>query len=194
MTPFIDFCAAEWGTKVSVIKQAKNRFGQEYDPATDYWKRMREGLVDVISQGGRPADVDAVVTSVSSTKVVNYRAVAKGAATWLRSARPTWVGAPKAVNWTSGSLTVKVNPELLVDIGGQRHVIKLYLRAGDKLTKRRVDSTLHLLELTHGRRGARVGILDMRRHNLIAPTRLIPGIDALLAGEAAAFAQMWDLI
>ena len=195
MTPFIDFCSAEWGTKVSVIKAAKNRFGQEYDPAADYWKRMRDGFVETLRTGGTASDLQQMLASVRDPKkLVNYRASVAGAKKWMRTTKPVWISSPKPVEWTSGSLTVRVNPELAVELRSRRHVIKLYLRAGSQLTKRRVDSTLHLLELTHGTEGTTVGILDVRRSRLITPTRLIPGMDALLAGEAAAFQQMWELL
>jgi hypothetical protein len=185
MTTFVDFCSAQWGAKVGVIKHAKDRFGQDYDPATDYWKRMREGIVDALERGATGSDLTKIAERTSDPKkAVNYRAAGTGAAKWVKRVKPIWIASPPAVAWTSGELTVRVKPELGVSIGGQRHAIKLYLRAGDQLTKRRIDAMLYLLEITHGSDETTVGMLDVRRAKLILPTRLVPGIDALLKAEA----------
>jgi hypothetical protein len=42
--------------------------------------------------------------------------------------------------------------------------------------------------------GTTVGVLDVRRAKLIVPTRVIPGMDALLKAEAVAFVSLWSSV
>jgi hypothetical protein len=99
--------------------------------------------------------------------------------------------------WISGSLHVKVNPEFSAKINGRLHVVKLWLSTSDPLSKARTDTLLHLLNLTHGvgvSSGATPGVLDVVNAKLFTPTRQVPGIDALLAGEAASFEEIWKQV
>jgi hypothetical protein len=80
-------------------------------------------------------------------------------------------------------------------INGRPFIVKLWFDSSQPLTKPRADPLLHLLDITHGAGAcsdATVAALDVLRGKLIKPTRLVPGIDALLKGEAACFLEMWE--
>lgn len=190
-TTFVNFVAAEYTTKLSTVRDAKARYGQEYSPATDYWKGAREAICDALESGDL-ARLETALHRVDARKVDNYRSAMAGCATWAQRQAPDWIGRPVPREWSSGRLTVKVNPEAAVMIDGTPHVIKLYLRLDDKLTKRRLQVALHLLEKLYGQGDTKVAVLDVRRSKLIpAPATPVRDIDAFLLGEASMFTTLW---
>ena len=190
LTTFMDFVAAEGTAKVTSVREAKAKYGQAYSPLTDFYKGVRETIIDLHESSRSKALLDTFLTKVEDgRKQPHYAAVVAGYKRWLGTKRVMWLGA-QGVPWTEGDLTVRVRPDLPVQIDGTDYMIKLWF-AADKLTKKRVDATLRLLEITHGKLG-NVGILDVRQGRLITPTRPVRDIDALLAGEAAAFVSMWE--
>lgn len=190
MTTFVDFVVANGTTRITRIKEAKQFYGEDYDPAKDYWGPLRRAIVEMHKQGGSRADLDRLLRSLSDAKkVANYTLCVKGYQQWMGRKDLSWTG-PPAAHWRSGQLEVRVNPELGMLINGQPHVVKLYFKA-DPLSKHRLNTLLHLLEVTFGATGT-IGILDVRKHKLHKQTHLIAGMDALLAGEAASFARMWE--
>jgi len=88
-----------------------------------------------------------------------------------------------------------VNPDIGLLINDKAHMIKLYFK-GEKLTARRVQTMLHLMiaALGESRPDAISAILDVRRGRFHIPGNPIADIDALLAGQAAAFTTMWNQI
>lgn len=192
ITTFMEFVAADWAAKVTAVKNAKNIYGNDYDPKVDYWKKLREAVIDFHENGRSAKHLSTLSERVDAKKAANYKSVIDGYSKWLKGHEVEWIGT-SSVPWNSGDLTVKVHPELGLRIDGEQWAIKLWLK-GQRLTKKRVEATLHLLDLTHGTLNTRVGILDARAGRLITPTRLVPGIDALLAGEAAAFVTMWNAL
>lgn len=191
MTTFADFVAATGPPRLTVVRNAKKRYGAGYDPRTDYWRPLRKGIAEAFTRKGYDSDVlSAVTASVTDPKKLdNYRASFAGIERWTGN-RAFSAGPNQKRRWTTDDLAVGVNPELITTIDGEPHVVKLYFKA-DPLSKARVDSLLALLEATHGDRGT-VGVLDVRRSKFYEPTREIPGIGALLDGEAAAFAKIWE--
>jgi hypothetical protein len=192
MTTFVDFVAASGPTRLTVVRNAKKAYGRGYDPRTDYWRPLRKGIAEAFAQG---YDSDVLAEAMSAVtdekKIANYRACAAGLDRWAGNRTFSPLSRCKE-SWTSGDLQLGVNPELCGSIDGTPHAIKLYFKAAP-LSKARSDVALGLLEATHGGRDV-VGILDVRRSKLFRPTREIDDLDALLSGEAAAFAEIWRKI
>jgi hypothetical protein len=191
MTTFADFVAATGPRRLTVVRNAKKTYGAGYDPRTDYWRPLRKGVADAFTpKGYDPNVLSAVVTGTTDAKKLdNYRACVEGIERWAGK-RAFSAGATQKQRWSTDELAVGVNPELITTIDGAPYVVKLYFKS-DPLSKARVDSLLALLQATHGDRGT-VGVLDIRRSKLYEPTREIPDLGALLNGEAAAFARIWD--
>lgn len=190
-TTFVNFVAAEYTTKLSTVRDAKARYGQEYSPATDYWKGAREAIRDAFESGDL-SRLDAAANRVDARKADNYRSAMAGCTKWASRQSIAWIGRPVPREWSSGPLTVKVNPEAALIVDGKPHVIKLYLRLDDKLTKRRLQVALHLLDKLYGHDDTKVAVLDVRRAKLIpAPATPVRDIDAFLVGEASMFTTLW---
>jgi hypothetical protein len=48
---FVDFVAANGRTRLTVVRNAKTRYEQTYDPATDYWGPLRKATIKALLDG-----------------------------------------------------------------------------------------------------------------------------------------------
>jgi len=187
LTTFVDFVLKAGTPKLTVVRNFKNR--PEYDPAIDFYKPLRDEILRMHANGEPKKALDAFLGIAYAKKRVQYAAVIAGYQKYLGKKVVTWFDPPSDV-WTARGITVSVNPELGLQIGGVPYVIKLYFK-GDKLAKNRMEIINHLMASTLGdpKKPRTFGVLDMRNAKLhTAATD--PGLAALLQGEAASFAAM----
>ena len=193
LTTFIDFVAATGTARLTKVRTAKRQYSEEWDPARDFYKPLRDRIQRCAADGWDAANLRKLLADVSDPKKqANYEACRAGIVKWARSGDKTLRPFPTSgkTAWRSGALEIRVNPELFVQAGGHKRVVKLYFKS-DPLSQQKAHVVLRLLELTVGEK-SEVGVLDVRRAKLFVPTKTDPGIDALLAAEAAAFSTMWD--
>jgi hypothetical protein len=190
MTTFLDFTAATGSARVTQLRRAKKGYEKDYSPATDYYKFLREAIEDTFDEGWDSKALRAKLGELpDSRKAEAFEECRKGLTKWV--GRKQVISLPGVRSkWTNGGLTVRINPELRLDIGGEPHAIKLYFKS-ETISKQRVDVALHLLRTKAGK-GVCPGILDLRRAKLYVPTVTKPGMSALLKAEAAAFTSLWE--
>jgi hypothetical protein len=191
LTNFLDFTAASGAGRLTQVRKAKDQVAKPYDPATDYWRPLREGIREEFEQGWSGKDSLAELRRVSADprKLERYSECVKGLSKWARG-KSFGRSSKFSKQWRSGELSIVVNPELLLEINGTRTAVKLYFRA-EKLSKPKVDTLLYLFSQTLPS-GAEAGILDVPRGRLIQETVDIPLLDIVLEGDAAQFATMWN--
>jgi hypothetical protein len=51
MTTFLDYIAATGTTRLRRVRDARQQYGQKYDPATDFYGPLRKRVVQVFEQG-----------------------------------------------------------------------------------------------------------------------------------------------
>jgi hypothetical protein len=192
LTTFLDFTAASGSARVTQLRQAKKRYEQDYAPARDYYKYLREAIEECFEEGWDAKRLKAKLSLLPDTrKAEKFEECRRGLTKW--AGRKELTAMPKSrASWKTGALTVRINPELNLGIGGKPHLIKLYFK-GEKISKQRVDVALHLLK-SKTAKGTTAGILDLRRSKLYVPTVTKPGMAALLKAEAAAFSSLWEEI
>jgi hypothetical protein len=192
LTTFLDFTAATGSGRISELRQAKKRYAQDYSPAKDYYKFLREAIEECFEQGWSAGALKATLSTLpDSRKAEAFEECCQGLTKWV--GRKSVTALPKSrARWSSGGLTVRINPELYLNIAGKPHLVKLYFKA-EKISKQRVDVALHLLN-NRAAKGTTAGILDLRRSKLYVPTVVKPGMAALLNAEAAAFTSLWEEI
>ncbi len=194
LTTFVDYVYANSSSHIGLVTREKRRYEEGYHPTRDYYKVLRDGIKSLHQSGGPKTGLDALPQSAHLSRLQNYTECVDGYKQWWGRKTVRWLDDPGTTRWTDGTLEVIVNPELLLDVNGDRFLIKLYFKS-EKLSKRRIDAILHLIDKELGSSlAAMSGILDIRRGKLITPTRTIPNIDALLAAQAASFATLWDLL
>lgn len=193
LTTFIDFTAANGPSRTRVVSKAKKETA-DYEPAADFYRGIRNPIIETLQYD---LDRDTIRESAAiahSPRVSHYTLCADGFLKWWGRKSIVWIEKPALEIWTSGDLEVRRNPELYIDVNGESHLIKLYFKA-DPISKRRIDATLYLLgDMRLSREVDKVGVLDVRRGKIFTPTIHRPNLAAYLAGEAAAFAAMWDAL
>ncbi len=196
LTTFVDFVSKSGTSRLTCVRNAKKQYQRSYKPEFDFWKPLRDAIVDMHRHGRSKDSLDEVLTKISDRKKVKlYPGRIQAYKRWVGRKRFEWLGCESS-RWTQGSLTVRVNPELCMSVDDTNYLIKLYFKE-ERLSKNRMDAMLFLIQTAcplADTAGSTPAILDVPRGKLIEPTRSIPGLDALLAGEAEAFVQMWKRI
>ena len=192
---FATFVAAPPLAKIASVQSARATEEAEYDPRLDWWKQLREFIPRNHRQSGGPRQLREFAAQVTERKQASYQARVEAYVDFLRGRQVRWVGG-SSVTWTQGALEVAVNPEVFLSIDGVRHVVKLYFKASERLSADRISVILRMMELSY-RGGATpegrpvVGVLDLAQGQWHVPTDALDYLDALLAGEASAFATVW---
>lgn len=191
LTDFVDVAAKAGTPKLTKIREIKNR--GDYEPAKDFYRILRTRIIEAHRDGLGKAHVRSALKATSDRKKhANYPAVIEPYCSWWGRKNLGWFSPPSAI-WRRGAVRVSVNPEIGVQIGGESHAVKLYFKA-EPLSQRKADVTIHLMASTlgGGQDDPAVGLLDIRRGRLFVRTRTIPGIDAMVAGEAAYVEAVWE--
>ena len=176
MTTFVDFVAARSGTpKLTAVKQAKAQYQAEYDPATDFYKPLRECIVAAAQQnlnGKETLDsVRSILINLNARKLDSYQECAAGYKRWRGRKNILWdIDFPsEGSEWTQDRLSIRINPEVGVIINGTPHIVKLYFKSTD-LSQFRLETTYYLLKQYHHQKQneVNVGVLDLRRGSYAA--------------------------
>lgn len=192
MTDFVDFVLRTGTPKFTVVKKAWTQNQTDYDPRTDFYKRLREGIAEAHEQGSSLDSLDNLAASVTNTTKKNiYPELIRAYKRFIGRKTIEWFSPPKA-KWEHSNLAVRVNPEVGLTLNGKKHAIKLYLKEPQP-KKRELATALHLMQLKIT--GVQVAILDVRRSKLhVAQDEIDPALTALLQGEALSFASIYEVL
>lgn len=196
LTTIVDFIAAVGLAKVTVVRGAIRQYEEPYRPGRDYWRGLRDAMVEMQLGDGDLRALDAAVATASPKRRANYQLRAGEYRRWIGKKR---IDAERVERRDRrfARFDVRINPELLLRVNdGVPTITKLYFR-GEPLDKHRIDAALHLMETTYSdliARGMTVGVLDIGQGRLITPTVANPNLEPLLAGELASFGQIWKYL
>lgn len=195
LTSFIDFVHKSGTPKMTCVRKVKGQYDAGYQIEHDYWRLLREKIIEVF-KGGKPLEnlSDVLNYVQKSDKFDNYSARIRGIRKYVEKKNIRWCGIDKGA-WKHNDLTVIVNPELGLTINGEKYAVKLYFKA-EELSKRRAECIFYLMKKTFKRehRGYIPAILDCRNAKLVRMTKEVENIEILLFGEAAAFVSMWEML
>jgi hypothetical protein len=193
LTEFVDFVIKSGTPKLTAVRHIKAMHADEYHPMRDYWKTLRDGIVEMHEQGQPKSALDDVVRRVTAAnKRQNYPVLAQAYKKWLGRKSAEWFAPPRA-DWQHSALTVRVNPELGLTLDGKPHLVKLYFK-DQKLTKERIALISKMMLDTVGPKadGACVALLDVRNAKLHAFDTADAALLPLLEGEALSFCRMYE--
>lgn len=189
---FVEFvCAQTPAKRASTVEKAKQRFGVAYDVRRDFYGPLRKRIVSMHENGEPPEVLDEFLGGVHDRKRENYERCIEGYARWLQGRDVEWIGG-RSQRWTLGDLEVAVNPEFVARINGEVHAGKLYFSA-PKLAGPGAAVAAHLIQ-SKFQTAEQPGVLDLRRSDFLLPTGWNRRLDAVIAGDAAAFSAMWDVL
>lgn len=191
LTDLVDVVSRAGTPKATKVAEIKNR--KPYQPATDFYKPLRDGLIEIHQSGkDKKALADLQNSLTDQKKQSNYPQALEGYRKWWGKKTLTWFAPSRSVYGHAG-IDVAINPELGLIVDGVRHVIKLYLKA-EPLTRLRVDLITGLLEIALRAKCQpedRLALLDVRQAKLFAgSTRMKPTM-AVVDAELAYVADLW---
>lgn len=192
LTDFIDYVSKVGSSKFSKVNQIFSR--DEYHPAFDFWKLLREGIIEFHEQNKNKAELDKILNQLTDKKKINrYPTLINSYKSFLGRKKIEWFE-PPSKDWKKDDLEIKLNPELGLDINGKLYVIKLYFKA-DKLSQMKADLILLLMnaKLKKGDfKEVTFAVLDVERKKLFEKTKLNGTHLPLLEGEALSFINIWN--
>ncbi len=195
LTDFVDIVSASGTPKATKVRQIKRR--PPYSPATDFYRPIRENIIEVHETEQDQAFIDLVITGLTDPKKMTaYPPIVTGYKKWWGRKSLNWFNPPN-IQYSKYNVTVSVNPELGLDINGIPHLIKLYFKL-EPLSKNRIDIITHLMSVTASTHCAspstKMSVLDVRRAKLFTPTVPIQGLTHILNAELAYIANLWPQV
>jgi hypothetical protein len=194
LTYFVDFVLKVGTPKLSGVKEFKEH---RYDHLTDFYKPLREAIVEMHEKGRPDTVLDAFVETMHDERKRRiFPPLVEGYRKFLRaSPRMKWFTPPHTV-MPVGDIEININPELGFEIDGVPHLIKMYFR-GEPLAQKRVSVVTGLIRDALGaqRPGTVFAMLDVknaRMHTVKAAPN--PRLGLLLRGEAASFSTIYAAV
>lgn len=184
LTDFVDIVAASGTPKATKVRRVVDR--PEYSPAFDFYKKLRDQIVSAHQHDRPKSALDSALSGLTDRKKQTaYPELVDAYKKWWGRKSLGWF-APQTLPFSRGPISVSVNPELGLDVNGERHLVKLYFKK-DPLAKNKVDVITHLMAVVLSSRfpGVTMSVLDVRSSRLISPTVPIDGLDAMINGEMA---------
>ncbi len=192
LTYFVDFVLKVGTPKLSGVKEFKEH---RYDHLTDFYKPLREAIVDMHEKGKPDRALDDFLgTLTDERKRRIFPGLVEGYRKFLRPGMKWFT--PPHTTLPVGDLELNINPELGFEIDGTPYLIKTYFR-GEPLAQKRVAIVLGLITaaLGPGRPGTVFAMLDVKNSRLhtlkSAPN---PRLGLLIRGEAASFSTIYAAV
>ncbi|WP_262174240.1 hypothetical protein [Saccharococcus sp. Marseille-Q5394] len=196
LTQFIDFTVKGSSAKMNMVRKIK--YQDDYHPALDYWKQLRDGIIKYHSEHHKPEFLDTLIQSVDEKKKENYTFAIRQYRKFLKNKDVSWFNPGKA-RWISDELAVRSSPELGLMIDGEPHLIKLYFKGKkEKVDKRTTQTVLALLnssfyEEKHSE-AVHHSVLNIQKNNFITDNNCNDDQLIALESEAAQFIYIWNKV
>lgn len=72
LTTFVDFSAATGAARLTSVRKAKAQYAEDYEPAHDFYKGLREAIVERFESGWDAKALRQALNTASSKKAENY--------------------------------------------------------------------------------------------------------------------------
>lgn len=194
LTQFIDFTTKGSSAKINMVRKIK--YQDDYHPAFDYWKQLRDGIIKFHKEDLQPSFFDSLIYGADEKKQQNYKLAIREYRKFLRNKDISWFDPGKST-WVNDDLVVRSSPELGLVINGVPHLIKLYFkgRSGnvDKRTSRTALALMNTssYDVSHPE-GVHHSVLNIQRNNFITDDKINQDQLLALQSEATQFMYIWN--
>lgn len=193
LTDLVDIVSKSGTPKATKVREVKAR--PDYEPAHDFYKPLREHIIDIHRMSKQKKDIDNVMGAISDRKKIrNYPEIIRGYKKWWGRNTFQWFEPPRST-YMANSVEVMVNPELGLKFDDENHLIKLYFKS-DALSKFKSDIITNLMELqlrSLNDRSVKMSVLDIRNAKLFTYDGT-PIIKPVIDAELAYIASLWSSI
>jgi hypothetical protein len=192
LTDFLDIVSKSGTPKTTKVAQVKNR--ASYNPATDFYKKVRDRLIEVHQEYKDPSYLSDTSYITDPKKVHHFEEIISGYLKWWGKKNIKWFS-PPSNSFCYNTIEVGVKPEMGLVCNNQKYVIKLHLKT-EEITKTRADIVLHLME-TSLRKHCKdeiMAVLDVRSSKLITATAPTKNIGATVIAELAYIDALWAIV
>lgn len=194
LTDFIEYISKVGTTKFTKVKEIKNR--EPYHPAFDFWKPLREKIVEIHKENKNKNLLEEVLNDLTDKNKINlYPNLISQYKSFLGRKKTEWIE-PPFEDWNMNDLRIKINPEIGLFINDKPYIIKLYFKS-EPLSKAKVDLILLMMNenLKKGEfKDANFAVLDINRKKLHENCSLNNTHISILEGEALSFLKIWESI
>jgi hypothetical protein len=190
LTDFVDIVSSAGTPKATKVREVRER--EEYHPMRDYYKGMRERIIDAHRNNLSKKSIKVSAFDVAAHKQHNYSVIANAYHGWWGNKNIEWF-APPFTNFESSGVSIRINPEIGLYINSAPHLVKLYFKK-EKITKNRIDIITHLLAhcfQENNEHDAAMCVLDIRRKKLFTGS-LSPELHPMVVAELAYIAALLD--
>lgn len=196
LTQFIDFTVKGSAAKVTMVRNIK--YQEDYHPAFDYWKQLRDGIIKFHEEDLKSDFLDALVEGVDEKKKENYALALRQYRKFLKNKEITWFNPGKST-WLNNDIAVRSSPELGLIINGIPHLIKLYFKGKTEKVDKRTSKTILALmntssyDVNHPD-SMHHSVLNIQRNNFITDDKVNQDQLLALESEATQFMHIWNNI
>ncbi len=196
LTDLVDIVSKSGTPKATKVAQVKAR--PDYEPAFDFYKPLRDHIIEVHRTGLDKKALSAFLAGIEDGKKrTNYPPVIDGYKKWWGRKTLAWFNPSRTLYGQQG-VEVIINPELGLGFNGERHLVKLYFKTVP-LSKLRVDIITFLMEISlrpNCPKGEVMSVLDVRNAKLFSfdPTTPIARAKAMVDAELAYVASLWSSV
>jgi len=189
-TDYIDFISKSGISKLTKVRSLVNR--QAYHPSFDFYKKIREEIIENLKKGKKSIRLDFITDIVDKKKQTRYNFLVKGFKKFIGRKEAVWFD-PPATTWSYNDLLIKMNPEVGLSINGEKYIIKLYFK-DTPLQKKDIKVLLSMMNQTLCTglyTGLKCALLDVEKGKLFPYTGIDKSINTLLEAEADYFIRLW---
>lgn len=122
---FADYVLKKEKYKKSFVHQTINQ--GKYEPQQDYYLQLRTRLISLLRKNIPLNELENIIGNISERKTGNYTTLIENIQSFLNGKRYKWVEPIKNEIDYSG-LTIKVNPEIGLELDGTMYYIKMYFK------------------------------------------------------------------
>jgi hypothetical protein len=192
LSDYIDFISKSGLQRLTKVNGLLGR--PSYHPSTDFYKSIREEIVEQLKEGGGKDQLNTFLEAFThSKKYSRFQPLVKGYLKFLGKKKIEWFKPPVS-HWNYKSLSVRMNPELGIGFDDQKYIIKLYFKSVP-LQKTDVEILLWMMNQTLANgifSGYKCALLDVERSKLHYQNKFASPISALIEGEAESFIKIWE--
>lgn len=193
LTQLVDVVSKSGARKASQVATIKACSLENYHPAKDFYKQLRDAVV-ALHKSDKPKHLlDATLFTVTEkNRRVRYGKLIPAYKKWLGKKSISWFQ-PASNTYQYADVTVAINPELGLEINGVRHVIKLYFKAAP-LEKQSAALVVALMEtMLPAEDESQFAVLDVERGKLFLKGETDPEkVLAMINAELAYVADLWS--